>query len=232
MSEIKLDLEIYKAKFIKEGHNRFIAYVEYEGNIIECYVPSSSKLAHFINLSNKEVLISKNKVDRRTRYSLFAVSYYNKYIMLNLNLINKILLDFISNNFSFKECYLEKKYRGYKSDILLVSKSNKITLIEAKGLIGINRTLLFPNNRSDRAIKQLREIKKILLEGTNVEYFLISLSPITKEIVFNNIHLEYTNLLADCINLGLKIRPLLFAYSSEKSSVFIKNLKFQFDNCL
>lgn len=225
MLEIKLDLELFKAKFISEGHNRFIALVEFQGEIIECYVPSSSKLAHFVNLNSKEVIISKNKVARRTQYTLFAVSYYNKYIMLNLNLVNHYLAKYLSELSLYEEINLERKYNDYKTDIMLRNSNNEIMIIEAKGLIGVNRTISFPFNKSDRAIQQLIKIREILKTGNKVGYYFISLSPIIKKIVINDIHSEFKSLLYDCVNLNMEIHCLSFEFIAEKNSILVNKIK-------
>jgi len=73
--------------FKSESKNRFLCNVLVNGKLCECYIPSSSKLSPLVNLKGKKVLLTLNKgTNNRTKYSVFAVQHYRKYILLNLNI--------------------------------------------------------------------------------------------------------------------------------------------------
>lgn len=218
------DLQLFEATFIEEGKNRFICIVNLEGKLIECYVPSSSKLKQYINLEKKTVLISKNaNQNARTKYALFAVKYYGKYILLNLNLVNKILGKYLVSNHEVCISY-EKTINGYKTDLITNHINTKaLTIIEAKGIITTKREEMFPSKYSERAIKQLKQIKKLLIDGYKVDYYIISLSPILKNLYYDISHDEFYQLFMDCIANGLNVKALAVVYENKEFK--IKKLK-------
>lgn len=88
--------QLIEGVFIEESKNRFLCKVLIDNKVCECYVPSSSRIENYLNVKGKKVLLTPNKSNSRTNYSLFAVKFYNKYILLNLNLTNKVVESIIS----------------------------------------------------------------------------------------------------------------------------------------
>lgn len=222
------DKEIISGVFIKECKNRFICEVSINGEIHECYVPSSSKMGNYLKLKGKQVLLSRNKVRSRTKYSLFAVKYYNRYILLNQNLVNfilesVILKEFYSNYLDYK---VLKEYNidGYKSDLTLVDpneQSKVVLVIEAKSIISINKTSVFPKVYSERAEKQLIKIKDLLKKGYNISYCFISLSPFVECINIGQTTNSFSELLEECISEGLQIKGVSLKY--ENGEILVNN---------
>lgn len=209
--------DILEGVFIEESKNRFICRILIEDEIHECYIASASRLDNYIKLVGKKVLLVKNlKENSRTRYSVFAVKYYNKYILLNLNIVNRIVHKYlIMNN---KNCIVnrEQYINEYKADFVITG--NKNIVVEAKGIIATKRSVLFPIVYSPRAIFQLKEILNLLDHGCNVQYYFISLSPIVRTIIINssNEYSEYHKLLCKCVEKGMEIKG--FSVKYEKSS--------------
>lgn len=196
--------ELAEGIFIEESKNRFLCSVLIKEMIYECYVPSASKLRNYLNMKNKKVLLLKNnKNNLRTKYSIFAVKYYNKYIILNMSVINKILEEYLREKYTFRSIEREKYFHGYKSDLLVLGEIP--IMIEAKGIISAKREIKFPTVYCQRAIDQLKKIRKLLIEGYKVEYYIISLSPTVKVVKINDDlkFKEYTDLLISCIDLGM-----------------------------
>lgn len=220
---------LINATFVKESKNRFLCLVKVEGEIIECYVPSSSRLQNFIRLQGRPVLLSENKKNGgRTRYSLFAVKFYNRYIVLNLNILNEIVEGMIIKGkikklkgFGIKR---EQTWEGYKSDLLLTSNSDTM-LVEVKGIISSRKNVCFPTVYSDRAIQQLHKIKELLTKGNKVHYILASLSPIVSNIYINNSTNEkYVQALNDCLELGMDLTAFSIKFE-ENEIVFHRSIK-------
>ncbi|WP_181217589.1 DNA/RNA nuclease SfsA [Bacillus subtilis] len=222
--------ELVEAVFVKESKNRFLCEVLIDNALEECYVSSSSRLQNYIKLKNKKVWLTRNRKKGRTKYALFAVQYYNKYILLNLNKVNDFLVEYLSltnmqNNF---ELYKEKFIDNYKADIILQDEKNSLRniIIEAKGIIGVNNEMLFPKVHSDRAIEQLKKIKNLLIEGKNVEYFFVSLSPIVKTVTLNKGHKQYSDLFLDCVGKGLIVRGISVQLN-ESGKIFYNKIRIQ-----
>lgn len=209
--------EIIEGIFIEESKNRFLCKVLVLDEIYECYVGSASKLRNYLKLLGKRVLIKKNVgKGLRTQYSLFAIMYYGKYIVLNLNIVNAVLEEYLKNKFKQAEIYKEKFIEDYKSDFLIKSKENIV--VEAKGIIAARRKVIFPTVYSGRAIKQLELILELLQKGWKAEYYFISLSPIVKTICINKnkLYTEYSNLLVKCIDNGMKTSGFNVYYIDKK----------------
>lgn len=219
---MKLMDEIIEGIFLYENKNRFLCKVLINETIEECYIPSSSRLDKYINLRNKNVLLTKNKsTGAKTQYSVFAVKYYNRYIMLNLSIVNRFLKDEIRNlykDLQFDDIYTERYIEDYKADIVLGGNSNLI--IEAKGLIATSKSAIFPSVYSQRSIDQLKKIKKLLCKGHIVNYYYVSLSPIVREITVNNSQKEYKELLRDCIRCGLVVKGLSLIFKDNNINFY------------
>lgn len=206
--------------FIKEHKNRFLCTVFIGNQMHECYVPSASKLANYINLRNKKVLLLKNQNNTsRTKYSVFAVLYYGKYIILNLFVANKIIGEWLKEHYMISSISKEKYIEDYKTDFLVIDENK--TIVEVKGVISARRNILFPTVYSQRAIEQLNKIERFLDKGLKAQYFIISLSPIVKTIKINKsgVYSEYYKLVIQCINKGMVIRGFNLQLSDRSVSI-------------
>ena len=107
--------------FIEECKNRFLCLVEIEGIIEECYVSSSSKLNNYISLKGRKVMLIENKGKKlRTRYTLQAAWIKRKWVLLNLNIINDLVLDTFAP--SIKKTLNREYFIGdYKSDFYIAA---------------------------------------------------------------------------------------------------------------
>jgi DNA-binding sugar fermentation-stimulating protein len=214
--------EIIEGVFLEEKKNRFLCNVLIGEDVQECYIPSASKLENYLKLKGKKILLKKNNNDKsRTKYSVFAVQYYGKYIILNLMYVNKILEEHIKLNYEYEAMSKEKYIDSYKADFLVLN--NEKTVIEAKGIIATTKTVLFPKVYSSRAIYQLEAILELLKKGWKAEYYLISLSPFVKQIKLNNnlVHLEYWRLLKECTDNGMLLKGFNVCY--ENNEIRIKD---------
>lgn len=215
---MRIDLEIIEGIFIEESKNRFIGLVQIDNHVIECYIPNSSKMGRYLRLKNKQVLLTINKKNRRTKYSLFAVKHYSSYILLNLNMVNNILEAAITNRWLFPasgyDIYKERIVGNYKTDLLLENCERKI-VIEAKGIISAGKTVLFPTVYSERFTNQLLQLKQLLLAGWEVHYIFVSLSPFVKEISLDTSKQKYYSLIKNCLDLGMKTQAFSVCYQNE-----------------
>ncbi|MFL0196108.1 DNA/RNA nuclease SfsA [Clostridium sp. WILCCON 0269] len=219
---MKIRNEILEGVFLEEKKNRFLCSVLIDNRIEECYIPSASKLENYIKLKHKRVLLTKNKGnENKTEYSVFAVKYYGRFIILNLSIVNKILEEYICLNYKYDYLQKEKFIGKYKADFLILN--NNKTLVEAKGIIAANKKVLFPTIYSQRAIEQLKSILELLNRGWKAEYYFISLSPIINRITINRdfMYMGYRNLLKKCVDCGMLIKAFNIYY--EDGSLMVKN---------
>ena len=104
-------------------------------------------------------------------------------------------------------------YKKYKSDFFLPTK-NKI--IEVKSLLSKTKTTKFPLIHGVRSIRQLQEIYQLLKEGYNVDYYIILLSSVIQNIIFDDENMDFNNLFKLCVNKGLNLKYFNCLYLNEK----------------
>ena len=200
--------ELIQARFIRELKNRFLCEVELAGQLIECYVPSSCRLDNFLELEGKSILIRPTTSKGiRTKYALVAIPYKRSYLLLNSSLANRLIEDNIRNRrFSFlgkrKQVLKEHCVDGYKADLFV---ANSRTIIEIKSIISTSRVAAFPTVYSERAIEQLKSLKRLLQNGFKACYVIVSLNPYVKEINLDS-SADLFQPFMECISLGMEIR--------------------------
>lgn len=196
-----------KGNFVKELKNRFLCEVNIDGVPQECYIASSCHLGNFIDLSGKEVILREIKNPKaRTKYAVQAFMLKSTEIPLEMAVSNRVVERELHRRiFSFlgprKEILREQKIDNYKCD-LFVKDTN--TLIEIKSVLTTERRALFPTVYSERAVQQLASIERLLTQGFQVYYFLVSLSPKVSVIEINDASEDFKNSFQRCAALGMK----------------------------
>lgn len=205
MTDIKYIDYVY-GTFRTEIKNRFLCNVNIAGEEVTCYIPSSCRLSNFIDMTGRMVLLRPIETpNARTPYAVYAVKYRKNFILLNLAQSNRIIESQINRRyFSFlgmrKNVQREYKIGNYKTD-LFIHDTN--TLIEIKSTLSFSRKSIFPTVYSERSVKQLKEISRLLDEGYRACYILVSLNPSVKEIVINAEVKDYYNTFMECIEKGM-----------------------------
>ena len=165
--------------FKDELKNRFLCLVEIDGEDTLCYIPSSCRLSNFVNLVGREVLVSPVlSPNARTKYSVYALSGSDGFILLNMTKANEGVAESINNRrFSFlgKRNHIKKEctVSGYKSDLYIEDTK---TIVEIKSILSFDksRAARFPSVYSQRAIDQLMKLKRLIDEGYRVSYIFVS----------------------------------------------------------
>lgn len=201
--------ELIQGIFKEELKNRFLCLVEVNGVDTLCYIPSSCRLSNFIDLTGKKVILSPViSSNSRTKYSVYALSLDDRYILLNMTQANKTIeANIHSRRFSFlgSRKHLKKEHcvKDYKSD-LFIEDTN--TVIEIKSILSFDKKALFPTIYSQRAIDQLIKIKQLLNNGYKVCYLFVSLSPYVQQVEINSEIHEYYNLFKKSVSNGMMVR--------------------------
>lgn len=215
--------EIKYGIFKAEIKNRFLGMVNVEGADTVCYIPSSCRLSNFIDLSNRNVMLqSIKKKDARTKYSVYAVKYRRSYVLLNLSDSNRIIEKSLHRRiFAFlgkrRSVFREKNIDGYKSDLYLEDTD---TVIEVKSILSFDKNAQFPTVFSERAVYQLKNIKKLLNAGHRVCYMFVSTYLGVKEICINEQQEEYCRLFKECIKGGMEV--CAFSLGMKESTPYVK----------
>ncbi len=207
MKQTTLSDEFKTGIFIKELKNRFLCEVEIDSERVVCYVPSSCHLSNFLKLQKKKVLLVQTTTpSSRTKYALFAVPYKRNYIVLNTTMANRAVESSIERRiFSFlgkrTNVIKEHSVAGYKCDLYIADTD---TVIEIKSIISTESRATFPTLYSERTIKQLKQLREIMLCGKKTCLCIVSLHPYVKEITIDQSTGFYSEL-KQCLHLGMQL---------------------------
>lgn len=192
--------------FRAEIKNRFLCSVNIDGKDETCYIPSSCRLSNFIDMIDRTVLLKPIETpNSRTSFAVYAVKYRKNFILLNLAQANRVIEAQLKRRcFSFlgvrKTVSREYKIGSYKTDLYVHDTK---TLIEIKSTLSFSKEAVFPTVYSERAVKQLMEISRLLDEGYRACYVLVSLNPCVKEIIINSEVEDYYKVFMECVEKGM-----------------------------
>lgn len=205
--------------FVKESKYRFICDVKIDNKIQECYISNSSHLLPMINLVNKKVLLKENKgKNLRTKYTLHALFAQNEKVLLNLNYVNNLVQKYLYEINDANNIKREYQLGKYKSDFYIIDKN---IVIEVKGILSENNSVVFPYKHCERCSWQLKHIINLLKQGYIVDYYLVLLNSQIEEIIIND---EIKRLFSDCLSLGMNIKYFTIIWDNDNCSL-IKSSK-------
>lgn len=220
-----LEQSLKQGTFKQELKNRFLCLVEIDGEDTLCYIPSSCRLSNFIDLTGRKVLVSPvSSPGARTKYSVYALSGINGFILLNMSKANEIVAGSInSKRFSYlgKRTLIKTEYEvgGYKSDLYIQDTK---TVVEIKSILSFakDRKACFPSVYSQRAICQLNKLKCLLDAGYRVSYIFVSLNPNIKQLAINGDIKEYRDAFNCCIEKGMMVKGVSLKLIDGKPNIY------------
>lgn len=208
--------------FIEECKSRFLCKVAIKGQEEVCYVSSSSKLAPFIELTGREVLLIKNIGDKnKTAYTLHAVKTCEGYVLLNLGFINKLLMTEFNKQESIYSgagtISREKKVSTLKADFLIEGEYK--TIVEAKGVLAEDKVAYLPAMRVDRAVSQLEQFTILLKEDYFVDYYFVLMNPVINHLKLDKTKVQFYKLFRKCLRKGMRLFIYKAVWDEERCSV-------------
>ncbi|MCR0327051.1 DNA/RNA nuclease SfsA [[Clostridium] innocuum] len=208
--------------FQSEIKNRFLCTVKINDVDVTCYIPSSCRLSNFIDMNGRSVLLKPvTTANARTPYAVYAVKYRRGYILLNLVESNRVIESQIHRrlfHFLGKRKTISHEYNigKYKADIFI---HDSRTVIEIKSTLAFGDSACFPTVYSERAVKQLKEISKLLDEGYLACYMLVSLNPQVKKVVINREVDDFYQAFVECVNKGMLYSAFSIQIKNQKPEI-------------
>lgn len=157
-----------KTGIFKSRPNRFIAYVEVDGEVKTCHVKNTGRCKELLIPGVTVYLEEQDNPKRKTKYDLIGVQKGNRMINMDSQAPNKVVYEWIMSGGLFSDIKLvktEKTYGNSRFD-LYVETENKQIYIEVKGVTleedGIVR---FPDAPTERGVKHVRELIACVAEG-------------------------------------------------------------------
>ena len=175
---------IVRGRFL-ERPNRFIAYVEVDGNIEKVHVKNTGRCRELLVPGTAVYLEKSSNPGRKTAYDLIAVQKGDRLINMDSQIPNKVVEEWLKTKALFHDLVLvrpETVYGNSRFDFYIEAGQDKI-FMEVKGVtLEEDEVVQFPDAPSDRAVKHVEELIRAVKEGykayilfvvqmKNVKYF-------------------------------------------------------------
>ena len=166
---------IRKAFFI-ERPNRFIAYVQLDGEKETVHVKNTGRCAELLVPGAPAYIQESVNPARKTKWDLIAVEKGKRMINMDSQIPNKVVQEWIEGGNLFPDVHLvrpETTYGNSRFDLYVEAGDSRI-FIEVKGVTleedGVCR---FPDAPSDRAVKHMEELVRAKKEGYETYVFFV-----------------------------------------------------------
>ncbi len=200
--------KVVKGKFL-ERPNRFIAYVEIEGEKHVVHVKNTGRCKELLTDNAIVYLEKSNNPERKTAYDLIAVEKGDVLINMDSQAPNKVVEEWLYTKALFPDLVFvrpETKYGNSRFDFYIETSREKI-FMEVKGVTLENDAVVsFPDAPSERAIKHLEELVAAKKEGYEVYVLFVVQMKGAQYFTPNRInHPEFAETLEKAAKAGVKI---------------------------
>lgn len=200
---------IIKGKFVKRI-NRFLAYVEIDGEIILTHVPNTGRCKELFVPGATVVLEKREGKERKTLYELEFVYKGSRLISIDSQVPNKVVLDNILRGrlkqfHGYDLIEKEKTYENSKFDIKL-SKKDEVFFIEVKGVtLEEDGVVMFPDAPTERGAKHMLELKKVKESGMRAAViFLVQMDDVLYFTPNVKTDKKFASALNDAVDAGVE----------------------------
>lgn len=208
---------IRKAFFI-ERPNRFIAYVQLDGEKETVHVKNTGRCAELLVPGAPVYIQESVNPARKTKWDLIAVEKGKRMINMDSQIPNKVVQEWIEGGNLFPDVHLvrpETTYGNSRFDLYVEAGDSRI-FIEVKGVTleedGVCR---FPDAPSDRAVKHMEELVRAKKEGYETYvFFVIQMKDVRYFTPNTDTHPAFAETLKKAAAAGVKI----LAYDCEVTS--------------
>lgn len=194
----------------RERPNRFIAYVEINGVIQVCHVKNTGRCKELLVPGCTVFLEYINSSNRKTKYDLISVRKDNG-LLINIDsqAPNKAVKEWIEREKLFQGITLlkpEEIYGNSRLDFYIETVDRKI-FMEVKGVtLEQNKIARFPDAPTERGIKHMRELQKVVKEGFEAYIlFVIQMKGVQRFEPNDKTHKAFGDALREASNNGVNI---------------------------
>lgn len=203
-----------KYNVIKKGifvsrPNRFIAYVEVDGETVKCHVKNTGRCKELLIPGVTVYLEEALNPKRSTRYSLVAVQKGVHLINMDSQAPNKVVYEWLMEGNLLKDTLKikpEQVYKNSRFDFYL-EYSGKKAFMEVKGVtLEEEGTVLFPDAPTERGVKHIRELCDCVQEGYDAYIlFVVQMESANCFRPNDRTHKEFGEALRSASRQGVKI---------------------------
>ena len=160
---------IVEGRFL-ERPNRFIAYVELDGERQVCHVRNTGRCRELLIPNESVVYVQEHEISarRKTRYSLIGVRKNGYLINMDSQAPNRVVYEWLlKGGFLADITEIKKEYRYGSSRIdLFFKRGDKSCLMEVKGVtLEDNGVVRFPDAPTERGVRHIYELMAAAKEG-------------------------------------------------------------------
>lgn len=213
-----MNYERIRKVFFIERPNRFIAYVQLDGEKETVHVKNTGRCAELLVPGAPVYIQESVNPARKTKWNLIAVEKGKRMINMDSQIPNKVVQEWIEGGNLFPDVHLvrpETTYGNSRFDLYVEAGDSRI-FIEVKGVTleedGVCR---FPDAPSDRAVKHMEELVRAKKEGYETYvFFVIQMKDVRYFTPNTDTHPAFAEALKKAAAAGVKI----LAYDCEVTS--------------
>lgn len=166
---------IVRGRFLSRP-NRFIAYVDIEGQTEKVHVKNTGRCKELLTDRAEVYLEKSNNPERSTAYDLVAVKKGNRIVNMDSQAPNKAVEEWLQKRELFPDALIikpETTYKNSRFDFYVETGEEKI-FIEVKGVtLEQENVVLFPDAPSERAVKHVNELAEAVKDGYRAYVLLV-----------------------------------------------------------
>lgn len=153
--------------------NRFIAYVEIDGQIEKCHVKNTGRCRELLVSGCTVYLEQAKNPERKTHFDLIAVKKGERLINIDSYAPNLAVGEFLPKLFPNSKIRAEYKYGNSRFDFYIEYNCKHI-LHEVKGVTLENEGIvMFPDAPTERGVKHVNELIECVKNGYDAYLFFV-----------------------------------------------------------
>lgn len=196
-----------------ERPNRFIAYVEIEGQRECVHVKNTGRCRELLYPGAVVYLQPSENPERKTKWDLIAVEKNGQIVNMDSQIPNKVVKEYIEKGRLFdrvSQIKTEVTYGNSRFDLYVETEEGRKIFIEVKGVtLEEDRIAKFPDAPSERAVKHVEELISAREEGYEaVVCFVIQMKQVRFLTPNVKTHPEFADALSRARESGVELLAL------------------------
>ena len=199
---------IERAVFL-ERPNRFIAYVELNGQKETVHVKNTGRCAELL-VPGASVYVQRSaNPDRKTKWDLIAVEKGSRMINMDSQIPNRVVQEWIEGGAFFEnvtQIRPETTWGNSRFDLYVETGGRKI-FIEVKGVtLEEGGRAFFPDAPTERGVRHIRELIRAAAEGLDATlFFVVQMNGIASVSPNDRTHPAFGEALREAAAAGVRI---------------------------
>lgn len=192
-----------------ERPNRFIAYVEINGNKETVHVKNTGRCKELLVPGATVFLEESDNPNRKTKYDLVKVVKGDRIVNMDSQAPNKVVEEWLLENNLYRDTTLVKREKTYEKSRFdfYIEGDGKKAWMEVKGVTLENDGVVrFPDAPSDRAVKHIEHLIKAVGEGYEAYVmFVVQMEGVKYFSPNDETHPQFADILRKAAVAGVKI---------------------------